>query len=57
MEEKSSDLAQPATQEAQKEVVNVHDEKRKTYTEQAPHVSTGASPPAQKKPFSFSGGE
>lgn len=47
----SKELAQPATQEAQKEVVNTYDSKQGDYQEQAPHVSTGASPVAQDKCF------
>lgn len=52
----SKELAQPATQEAEKEVVNVHDAKHGTYQQQAPSVSPGASPVPQDKPFTISGG-
>jgi len=52
----SKELAQPATQEAQKEVVNVHDSKQGNYQEQAPLVSPGASPIPQDKPFTTRGG-
>ena len=52
----SEELAKPSTQEAGKEVVNVHDSKVGSYQEQAPQVSTGASPVPQDKPFTTRGG-
>jgi len=47
----SKELAQPATQEAQKEVVNTYDSKQGAYQEQTPQVSTGASPVSQDNSF------
>ena len=52
----SKELAKPATQEAEKEVVNTYDAKQGGYQEQAPEVSTGASPVPQDKPFTLRGG-
>lgn len=51
----STELAQPATQEAQKEVVNNYDSKKGQYQEQAPHVSTGAKPLVQDNCFKSKG--
>jgi len=46
-EHESKELAEPSTQEAEKEVVDTHDSKKGVYQEQAPSVSTGASPAPQ----------
>ena len=47
----ATELAKPATQEAQKETVNTYDSKQGQYQEQAPSISTGAKPVSQENCF------
>lgn len=56
MPEESTELAQPATQEAGKEAVNVYDSKHGDYQEQSPSCNPGPKPPPQDKPFNLGGG-